>query len=68
MPIYEYTCSKCNEIFARLQWPGQEEEDILCPQCGSDDVKKILSTFNCSNPADSGSSSGGSYSGFSGGG
>jgi len=67
MPIYEYTCSKCNEIFARLQWPGQEEE-ILCPQCSSDDVRKIISTFNCSTPADAGGSPGGSYSGFSGGG
>ena len=68
MPIYEYTCSKCSEIFARLQWPGHDEEEILCPQCGSDDVKKIISTFSCSNPADSGGSTGGSYSGFSGGG
>jgi len=67
MPIYEYTCSKCDEIFARLQWPGQEEE-ILCPRCGSDDVKKMISTFSCSNPSESGGSTDGSYSGFSGGG
>jgi putative FmdB family regulatory protein len=67
MPIYEYTCSRCNEIFARFHWPGREEE-IVCPQCGSDDVRKIISTFNCSNPAESGGSSGGSsYAGFNGG-
>jgi len=68
MPIYEYTCIRCNEIFDRLQWAGAEEEEILCPQCGSSDVKKKLSAFNCSNPSDSGVSSGGPYSGFSGGG
>ena len=68
MPIYEYTCTRCSEFFARLQLAGREEEEVLCPRCGSDEVKKILSTFNCSNPADSGGSFGGSYSGFSGGG
>ncbi len=68
MPIYEYTCTRCNEIFARLQWPGAEEEEILCPQCGSSEVKKNFSTFNCSNPADPGGSSVGPSSGFSGGG
>ena len=67
MPIYEYSCNACNEIFALLQW-NPEEKDTACPRCGSQNIKKLLSQFSCSSSADSGSSSGGSSSGFSGGG
>lgn len=67
MPIYEYMCKKCNESFSLLQRVGVTEKDTVCPGCGSKDIKKNLSTFSsCS--VDSGFSSGGSYSGFSGGG
>jgi putative FmdB family regulatory protein len=67
MPIYEYTCNVCEEIFALLQ-RLEDQENTLCPKCGSKDVKKLVSSFSCSASADSGSSSGGSFSGFSGGG
>ena len=67
MPIYEYACNACNEIFALLQWT-QDEKDTTCPRCGSQNIKKLVSQFSCSSPADSGFSSGGSSSGFSGGG
>ncbi|MBS1112886.1 MAG: Zinc ribbon domain [Nitrospirae bacterium] len=67
MPIYEYACNACNEIFALLQWT-QDEKDTACPRCGSQNIKKLVSQFSCSSPAASGFSSGGSSSGFSGGG
>lgn len=67
MPIYEYTCNACEEIFALLQ-RAEDREDTLCPKCGSKNVKKLVSSFSCSSSADQGSSSGGSFSGFSGGG
>jgi len=67
MPIYEYACNACNEIFALLQWT-QDEKDTACPRCGSQNIKKLVSQFSCSSPADSGFSSGGSSSGLSGGG
>jgi putative FmdB family regulatory protein len=67
MPIYEYACKKCSENFAILQWTSEEEAETACPRCGSKDIKKIISSFSCSS-ADTGSSSGGSFSGFSGGG
>ena len=66
MPIYEYTCNACNEIFSLLLWTPDDKE-AACPKCGSKDVKKMPSSFSCSSSCDSGSS-GGSYSGFSGGG
>ena len=68
MPIYEYSCNECDEIFAFLKFANKDEEDTVCPKCGSKNVKKLVSSFSCSLPSDSGSSSGGSYSGFSGGG
>lgn len=68
MPIYEYTCNACNEIFAFLKWANADDEDTACPKCGSKDIKKLISLFSCSSSADSGSSSDGPFSGFSGGG
>ncbi len=68
MPIYEYTCNACNEIFALLKFTNTDEQDTACPKCGSRDIKKMLSPFSCSSSSDSESSSGGSFSGFSGGG
>jgi putative FmdB family regulatory protein len=65
MPIYEYTCTACEEIFALLRQAGDEEE-VVCPKCGSKDVKKLVSSFSCSSSGESGSSGG--FSGFSGGG
>lgn len=60
MPIYEYICIKCNNIFSALQKMGASEKDTTCPGCGSDDVKKKLSSFCCSpgsGPSHSSSSS-----------
>ncbi|MFA5822224.1 MAG: zinc ribbon domain-containing protein [Thermodesulfovibrionales bacterium] len=66
MPIYEYSCKDCNEYFSLLQW-GSSNREAVCPQCGSENVKKQLSNFSCSCSIDSGSSYGGPSSGFSGG-
>jgi putative FmdB family regulatory protein len=68
MPIYEYSCNKCNENFTLFQWISSSEDKTSCPMCGSRDIRKKLSTFSCSLSADPGSSTGGSNSGFSGGG
>jgi putative FmdB family regulatory protein len=67
MPIYEYTCNTCKEIFALLKW-AEDDKDTMCPKCGSKNLKKLVSSFSCSSSGDSGSSSGGSFPGFSGGG
>ncbi|MEJ5166399.1 MAG: zinc ribbon domain-containing protein [Thermoanaerobaculia bacterium] len=43
MPIYEYKCLKCEqefEIFTFLK-----DEKPLCPNCGSEEVKKKVSNF-----------------------
>ena len=48
MPIYEYTCIKCNKDFSALQRIGCTEKDTQCPDCGSKNVKKKISAFCCS--------------------
>lgn len=68
MPIYEYFCNNCNEIFSLFQWNSSPKRDIGCPKCGSKDIQKKFSSFSCSFSVDSGSSSSSPSSGFSGGG
>lgn len=63
MPIYEYICMKCNNIFSTLQRMGASEKDTTCPGCGAKDVKKKVSSFCCS-PGSSPSSSSSSYPRF----
>ncbi|MDA8171212.1 MAG: zinc ribbon domain-containing protein [Nitrospiraceae bacterium] len=45
MPIYEYKCSKCSEEFEKLVF---SQSRVNCPKCGSEEVKKKLSTFGMS--------------------
>lgn len=46
MPIYEYTCMKCNNSFSLLQKIGSSEKDTTCSKCGSNTVKKMVSAFS----------------------
>ncbi|MFZ5908361.1 MAG: FmdB family zinc ribbon protein [Nitrospirota bacterium] len=69
MPIYEYRCESCDNYFALFKHNMTGDDDTACPNCGSQKVKKQLSSFSCSMPDGGGSSTGGSFSGgFSGGG
>ncbi|MGC8927009.1 MAG: FmdB family zinc ribbon protein [Myxococcota bacterium] len=43
MPIYEYRCRVCKNIFEELVRSGEQE--INCPECKSKDVEKLISTF-----------------------
>ncbi len=42
MPVYEYKCKKCGEIFEILVFGNKT---IKCPKCESEEVTKIFSTF-----------------------
>lgn len=41
MPIYEYYCGACDKKFETLV---RGNEAPACPQCGTNDLKKLLST------------------------
>ena len=42
MPIYEFQCSKCYEVFEVLV-PRPSDDTEPCPQCGSAKTEKLLS-------------------------
>ncbi|MHC4884318.1 MAG: FmdB family zinc ribbon protein [Planctomycetota bacterium] len=43
MPIFEYTCKKCGELFEELV---RSDTVVECPKCGSQKVEKELSVFS----------------------
>lgn len=46
MPIYEYDCTRCDEVFTVYQ-SLQGEKQVTCPECGAPKVRKRFSTFSC---------------------
>jgi putative FmdB family regulatory protein len=60
MPIYEYACEKCDNIFSVFQSITATAKDTTCPKCSSNDVVKRMSSFSCC------SSGGGSAPSFGG--
>ncbi len=40
MPLYEYSCEKCQETCELLVFEG---DDVECPSCGSTKLHKLLS-------------------------
>jgi putative FmdB family regulatory protein len=43
MPIFEYHCMECDEVFETIVLGEQE---VLCPFCTGKNVTKLLSTFS----------------------
>jgi putative FmdB family regulatory protein len=43
MPVYEYECKKCGHCFEFLLL--HQGEKARCEVCGSQDLKRLLSTF-----------------------
>jgi putative FmdB family regulatory protein len=44
MPIFEYVCEECGDCFEKLQ-KSEEEYPDECPKCGSNSLKRKLSSF-----------------------
>lgn len=61
MPIFDFFCNNCNKTFERFVSSFKEVNGIHCPHCGSIEIKKMLSGFNCgSTGVSSGKNSAGS--------
>ena len=44
MPLYEYTCAKCNAKFDQLvRAADRDSSKIKCPECGSTKTARSLS-------------------------
>jgi putative FmdB family regulatory protein len=50
MPIFEFVCTECNKSFEDLVFSLSRIDEVVCPACGSSQVKKKMSTF-ASKPA-----------------
>lgn len=42
MPIYEYKCQSCGQVFEFLAHSWSESEDQRCPNCGSHSLDRLL--------------------------
>jgi len=60
MPIYEYRCRKCGEIFEKIQKLNEGEESLTCPYCGGKKPEKVLSGFSSLKGSESASACGSS--------
>ncbi len=45
MPMYEYRCERCEERFEQLVPLRAEHPPVTCPRCGTQEIRKLLSTF-----------------------
>ncbi len=48
MPIYEFQCTKCENKFDELVRISVDLNAIVCPQCGTNSPRKLMSTFGFS--------------------
>ncbi len=61
MPIFEFVCKDCEKIFEELIF-GINTDGVVCPTCGSKQVRKKMSTFASKSGNDGASLSFGSSS------
>jgi putative FmdB family regulatory protein len=47
MPIFEFKCRKCGAKFEELL-RSSDSSSVTCPDCGSSEIKRLMSTFACS--------------------
>ncbi|MGB9606494.1 MAG: FmdB family zinc ribbon protein [Bryobacteraceae bacterium] len=48
MPLYEYQCAECGEVFELLRRADEADEPAECPRCGSEHTQRQLSLFSSS--------------------
>ena len=59
MPIFEYHCVECDKDFEVLVFGNQE---VFCPTCEGNKIKRLLSVFSHKSDGDFSSSQGSSCS------
>lgn len=43
MPIYEYRCASCDDVFEELIVRSSDERELRCPKCHGAKVAKVMS-------------------------
>jgi putative FmdB family regulatory protein len=54
MPLYEYECQNCQHKFEKLVRLNASNGSVVCPACGSSDVKRAISLFATASSGSSG--------------
>ena len=57
MPIYEFKCLKCEEYIELLIMDRDEEIEMKCPECSSEELERVLSATGYSMGMGSGAKS-----------
>ena len=45
MPIYEFRCTKCSQVFEEIFFSIGEKRTVICPKCKSGKTKRMMSVF-----------------------
>jgi putative FmdB family regulatory protein len=43
MPIFEFRCVDCGDIFEKLFMSSDEKVDLCCPHCKSESIERVVS-------------------------
>jgi len=46
MPVYTYVCDDCGKKFDMLVGMTSEKAELKCVKCGSENIKKVFSSFS----------------------
>ncbi len=46
MPIYEFRCLECGKLFERRFTSVNEKVELLCPECHSASLERVISRVN----------------------
>ncbi|NSW85845.1 MAG: zinc ribbon domain-containing protein [Syntrophobacteraceae bacterium] len=46
MPIYEFRCTGCGQIQEFLLTRSSEQMEMVCRQCGGDEMERVMSQVN----------------------
>lgn len=44
MPLYEFKCLKCQELFELLVMGENDTVEMKCPHCGESEFERVMST------------------------
>ena len=46
MPIYEFRCAQCGNVFEMIFKSSDEPADLACPECSGTAVERVVSVTN----------------------
>ena len=53
MPVYEFKCGSCDQVFEIMGSYAEREKSHTCPKYGSAEVKQAISLFSAKPPSSS---------------